>query len=173
MRLTTKELLYGALLTGLALLIPLAFQGWLQVTIPPFSATLASHLPTMLAMTISPWTAALVGAGSSLGFLLTLGPVVALRAAVHILFGVAGAWLYARDQTLRKALLLTLPIHALGETLVVLPFGFSFQQALLVIGLGTALHHLADGAITSAVFQALSKAGVRLDLSGKGTVNHL
>lgn len=68
MRLTTKELLYGALLTGLALLIPLAFQGWLQVTIPPFSATLASHLPTMLAMTISPWTAALVGQAPAWAF---------------------------------------------------------------------------------------------------------
>ncbi|HPT83756.1 MAG TPA: ECF transporter S component [Limnochordia bacterium] len=173
MRLSVKELLYGALLTALALLIPLAFQGWLQVVIPPFSATLASHLPSMLAMTISPWTAALVGFGSSLGFLLTLGPVVALRAAVHVLFGVAGAWVYRRDQRLWKALLVAWPIHVLGETLVVLPFGFTFRQALIVIGLGTALHHLADGAITAAVFHSLTKAGVSLALAGKGPVNHL
>lgn len=173
MRLSIKELLYGALLTALALLIPLAFQGWLQVVIPPFSATLASHLPTMLVMTISPWTAALVGIGSSLGFLLTLGPVVALRASIHILFGVVGAYLYAKEQSLWKALLLTLPIHALGETLVVLPFGFTFSQALWIIGVGTALHHLADGAITAAVFHSLTKAGVSLELAGKRPVNHL
>ncbi|HBN96085.1 MAG TPA: ECF transporter S component, partial [Firmicutes bacterium] len=34
MRMTMKDLLYGALLTAIALLIPLAFQGWLQVAIP-------------------------------------------------------------------------------------------------------------------------------------------
>jgi niacin transporter len=173
MRLTVKELLYAALLTSLALLIPLAFQGWLQVVIPPFSATLASHLPTMLAMTISPWTAALVGVGSSLGFFVTLGPVVALRAATHILFGVAGAWLYAKKQRLWPALLVSLPIHALGESLVVLPFGFSLRHALLVIGAGTALHHLADAAITAAVFRALNRAGINLSLNGKGPISHL
>ncbi len=75
MRLTMKELVYGAVLTAVALAIPLAFQGWLQISLPPFSATLGSHIPSMLAMAISPpWVAALVGLGSSLGFLLTLGP---------------------------------------------------------------------------------------------------
>ncbi len=173
MRMTMRELLYGALLTALALLIPLAFQGWLQVAIPPFSATLASHLPTMLALTISPWTAALVGFGSSLGFLLTLGPIVALRASTHILFGVVGAALYQNNRQLWPALLITLPIHTLGEALVVLPFGFSFQQALLVIGLGTALHHLADSVITAAVYHSLTKAGVALSTARKHPVNHL
>jgi len=173
MRMTTKELLYGSLLTALALLIPLAFQGWLQVVIPPFSATLASHLPSMLAMTISPQTAAFVGVGSSLGFLMTLGPVVALRAAVHIVFGIVGALVYARSGALWKALLAALPIHALVETLVVLPFGFTFSQALLIIGLGTAMHHVADGVITSAVFHAMTKAGVNLSLRPKRPVNHL
>lgn len=173
MRMSMKELLYGALLTALALLIPLAFQGWLQVAIPPFSATLASHLPTMLALTISPWVAGLVGFGSSLGFLLTLGPLVALRAAVHIIFGVAGAKLHQKGLPLWQVLLLTLPIHALGEALVVLPFGFTFQQALFVIGLGTALHHLADSAITLAVYKSLTKAGVALSLGGKRPVRPL
>ena len=32
-----REMLYGALLTAMALLIPIAFQGWLQVHIPPFT----------------------------------------------------------------------------------------------------------------------------------------
>ncbi|NMB01362.1 MAG: ECF transporter S component [Firmicutes bacterium] len=168
---TIKELLYGALLTALALLIPLAFQGWLQVAIPPFSATLASHLPTMLAITISPWVAALVGFGSSLGFLTTLGPIVALRASTHIVFGVVGAKLVQRGFSFWQVLLLTLPIHALGEALVVMLFGFSLNQALIVIGLGTALHHLADSAITLAVYGSLTKAGVPLTTAAKGSMH--
>ena len=40
----TREVVYGALLTALALLIPLAFGGFLSVMIPPFSATIASHV---------------------------------------------------------------------------------------------------------------------------------
>lgn len=173
MRMTMKELLYGALLTALALLIPLAFQGWLQVAIPPFSATLASHLPSMLAMTISPWVAALVGIGSSLGFLTTLGPIVALRAAVHILFGVIGAKLHQKGLPFWQVLLITLPIHAAGEAAVVMLFGFTFQQALIVIGLGTALHHVADSAITLSLYGALQKAGVPIGLAAKRSMGHL
>ncbi|MDI9485070.1 MAG: ECF transporter S component [Bacillota bacterium] len=167
---TIKDLLYGALLTALALLIPLAFQGWLQIAIPPFSATLASHLPSMLAMTISPWVAVLVGLGSSLGFLVTLGPIIALRAFIHAIFGAVGAKAYRKGLTLWQVLLITLPIHALGEAAVVMPFGFSLYQALIVVGLGTALHHAADSAITLAVYGSLRKAGVPLGLPGKGTV---
>lgn len=172
MRITIKELLYGALLTALALLIPLAFQGWLQVAIPPFSATLASHLPTMLAMTISPWAAVLVGLGSSFGFLTTLGPIVAMRAFVHVIFGAVGAKLHQNGLKLWQVLLITLPIHALGEALVVMFFGFSLYQALVVIGIGTALHHLADSAITLSVYGALVKAGVPLGVRTKGPVGH-
>jgi niacin transporter len=170
MRMTMKDLLYGALLTALALLIPLAFQGWLQVAIPPFSATLASHLPSMLAMTISPWVAVLVGLGSSFGFFMTLGPIVAMRAMVHVLFGVIGAKLYQKGLKLPHILLLTLPIHALGESLVVMIFGFDLYQALVIIGLGTALHHIADSAITLAVYGSLRKAGVPLGSTHKRPV---
>ncbi len=173
MRMTMKELLYGALLTALALLIPLAFQGWLQVAIPPFSATLASHLPTMLAMTVSPWVAILVGLGSSFGFFVTLGPIVAMRAFTHVIFGAIGAKLYQKGFKLWHVLLLTLPIHALSEAVVVMFFGFSLYQSLVVIGIGTALHHVADSAITLSVFSALVKAGVPLGVRVKGPVRHL
>lgn len=170
MRMTMKDLLYGALLTALALLIPLAFQGWLQVAIPPFSATLASHLPSMLAMTISPWVAVLVGLGSSFGFFVTLGPIVAMRAMTHVVFGALGAKLYRKGFKLWHVLLITLPIHALSESAVVMAFGFSLYQALIVIGLGTALHHVADSAITLAVYGSLRKAGVPLGIDTKRSV---
>ena len=58
-----REMLYGALLPGMAILIPVAFRGWLQVYLPPFSATIGSHVPSMLAMAISPWTVVMVGIG--------------------------------------------------------------------------------------------------------------
>lgn len=173
MRMTMKDLLYGALLTALALLIPLAFQGWLQVAIPPFSATLASHLPTMLAMTISPWVAILVGLGSSFGFFVTLGPIVAMRALTHAVFGAVGAKLHQKGFTLWQILLITLPLHALGEAGVVMLFGFSLYQALVVICLGTALHHTADSAITLAVYGSLRKAGVPLGVRAQRPVRHV
>ena len=119
--------------------------------IPPFSATLASHLPVMIAMLISPYVALMVGLGSALGFLIKLGPVIAARAAVHAVFGVAGAVAIRKGLSFGQALMLTLPIHAIGEALIVLPFGFSLQKAGLVVGVGTALHHLIDAAISLAV----------------------
>ncbi|NLJ73613.1 MAG: hypothetical protein GX331_01330, partial [Firmicutes bacterium] len=61
-----------------------------------------------------------------------------------------------------QALLLVLPIHALGEALVVMPFGLGWYQALVVVGIGTVLHHAADGAITVVLEGALRKAGVPL-----------
>ena len=146
-----KEVVYGALLTALALLIPLAFGGFLSVMIPPFSATLASHLPVMIAMLISPQVAVMVGLGSALGFLIKLGPVIAARAAVHAVFGFVGAVAVKKGLSFGKTLILTLPIHALGEALIVLPFGFSLEKARLVVGVGTALHHLIDAMIALAV----------------------
>ncbi len=159
-----REMLYGALLTGMAILIPIAFRGWLQVYLPPFSATIGSHVPSMLAMAISPWTAVLVGVGSGLGFLITLDAVIAARALTHALFGAAGAYLIRRGVPLWQAILITLPIHALSEALVVMPFGFDLYTSLVVVGVGTALHHCVDGLITSALSGALDKAGVPLRL---------
>ncbi len=132
MRIQVKELIYGAILAALAILIPVAFQRWLQVNIPPFSATIGSHIPSFLAMFISPWAAAFVGIGSTLGFLMTLGPVVAARAAVHILFGVVGAILFRKGFKRSHILLMILPIHAL-EAFVVLPFGFNLYTAFVVV----------------------------------------
>ncbi|NLM69691.1 MAG: ECF transporter S component [Firmicutes bacterium] len=162
-RTQVQELLYGALLAALAILIPTVFRGWLQVIVPPFSATLGSHVPTMLAMFISPMTAALVGVGSALGFLLTLGPIVALRAAVHILIGVMGARLTRRGKHPWLVLSLTALPHAVGESLVVLPFGFDLYQAFVVVGLGTLLHHSVDAVLTVVLNSSLAKAGVKLN----------
>ncbi|MGE5554550.1 MAG: ECF transporter S component [Betaproteobacteria bacterium] len=153
----TKELVTAALLAALAMVIPLALGGVLTVAIEPFTATLASHVPVLLAMQVSPFAAAMSGLGSALGFFLRLGsPVVAARAAFHAVFALAGALLIRRGFSLGLALFLTLPLHALGEALIVLPFGWTLAKAGLVVALGTALHHLVDSVITLAVARLIA-----------------
>ncbi|MGE5593416.1 MAG: ECF transporter S component [Betaproteobacteria bacterium] len=154
----TRELVFGALLVALALIIPLAFGGFLGVVVPPFSATLASHVPVMISMLLGPWAAVLVGFGSALGFLVKLGPVIAARAAMHAVFAGAGAVFVKRGMPFWKALLWTLPVHAFTEALIVLPFGFTLERAGVVVGLGTALHHLVDAGIALAVVRAVGLA---------------
>ena len=157
----TRDLVTGALLTALALIIPIFFGSYLRIYIPPFSATLASHVPTMIAFLISPAVAIMVGLGSSLGFLIMMGPVVAARAFIHVFFGLAGALLVKKGFSFEKALIATAPIHAIGEVLVVLPFGFTFNQALVMVGIGTLLHHTLD-VVVAVVLARLVLSGVKL-----------
>lgn len=158
-RVDSREMTLGGLLGAIAVVIPLAF-GFLRVVIPPFTATLASHVPVMLAIFGGPFVAFAAGLGSAIGFLIVLGPVVAARAFIHVIWGVFGAWLYQRGMKPWLVLLVILPIHALGEALVVLPFGFTLASAGVVVGLGTALHHLVDMSITLAIFAVLVRTGV-------------
>jgi len=109
----------------------------------------------MISMLINPLVALLVGAGSALGFLFIMGPVIAARAAVHMLFGVLGAIMIKKGRSFQSTLLITAPIHALGEALIVLPFGFNLYQGLYVVGLGTLLHHGIDALITLLLVKIL------------------
>ena len=152
----TREITIGGLLAALSLIIPLAFGGVLGIVIPPFSATLASHVPVMLAMLISPATAVFVGVVSAIGFLIKLGPVIAARAAVHAVFGYVGAKMIQRGYSFPVALAVTLPIHAVLEAIVVMPFGFDFYKSFVVVGVGTMIHHTIDSAIALALFYALN-----------------
>ncbi|MCL6581835.1 MAG: ECF transporter S component [Firmicutes bacterium] len=159
---SSRNVTLGALLGALAAVIPLAF-GFLRVTIPPFTATLASHVPVMLAMFVSPAVAFAAGLGSTVGFLLATSLwYVAARAAVHMVWGVLGAYLYRRGMRPWAVLSVILPLHMLGEALVVLPFGFDLYKAFIVVGIGTGLHHLVDMTITLAVLGALVRLGVPL-----------
>ncbi|HHY38703.1 MAG TPA: ECF transporter S component [Clostridia bacterium] len=156
----THETVYASLLTALALVIPLAFGGVLGVYLPPFSATLGSHVPLMLAMLISPYTAVIVGVGSALGFLIKLGPAIAARALMHSAVGFVGAVAYRKGFSYWQALLIALPVHAVLEALIVLPFGFTLYNAGVVVGVGTALHHVVDAGISVLVFEALRRVGI-------------
>jgi niacin transporter len=158
--LDVRNMTIGALLLALSLIIPLALGGVLGVVMGPFSATLASHVPLMISMLFGPWVAGVVALGSAIGFFLRLGPVIGLRAAMHIPVGIAGALLLKKRVSYPLVLAVTGPIHALLEGLIVQPFlmygnsmlyGESQPLALFsLVGGGTLLHHAMDAVI--AVF---------------------
>jgi len=154
--LRSVELGLASVFAALALVIPLAFRGTLQFYIPSigYSATLASHVPVMLSIVVSPYVAGLVGFASTLGFFVTLGPVVAARASTHILWGFSAAFAVKKGMSYPKALfLIALPLHAIPEGLVVMPFGIPLYGALINI-VGTAIHHTADSIISIVILRA-------------------
>ena len=108
----------------------------------------------MLSIVVGPLVAGLVGSASTLGFFVTLGPVVAARAATHILWGVSAAFAVKKGMSYPKALfLVALPLHAIPEGLVVVPFGVPLYGALINI-VGTAIHHTADSIISIVILSA-------------------
>lgn len=154
-----KQMVYAGLLTALAIIIPVQF-GFLKIYIPPFSATLAAHVPMMLSMLISPFVAVVVGIGSTLGFLISgmPAPVVA-RAATHIVVGYIGAKIIMKNKSYVKAVAITAPIHGLLEALVVIPFiGLNVYQLIVVTAVGAILHHTADSIIAYGIVKAVAKA---------------
>jgi hypothetical protein len=162
-----KKLTYCALLIALSIVIPLAF-GFLKVQAGPFSATLASHVPLFIAMFLGPFAAAMVGLGSALGFLISAPAVIAARAFMHTFVGLVGAILIKKGVSFSKVIAITAPIHAILEALAVIPFGFTMYKVLVVVGVGTFLHHMVDGIIAFALVKALAK-NLKLDLT-KATV---
>lgn len=158
-----KKLTYCALLIALSIIIPLAF-GFLKVQIGPFSATLASHVPLFIAMFLGPFAAAMVGLGSAIGFLVSAPAVIAARAFMHTFVGLVGGYLIKKGVPFNKVVIITAPIHASLEALSVIPFGFTMYKVLMVVGVGTLLHHAVDGIIAFGLVKALSKS-LRLDLT--------
>lgn len=155
----TKKLTITALLVALAIIIPSAV--FLKVIIPPFTATLGSHVPMFISMLLGPEVAILVGLGSSLGFFISLGPVVAARAFMHVFVGVLGAKLIQRGMGFGKVSIVTAPIHGLLEALIVIPFvGFDVYNLLVITGIGTILHHGVDALISSGIIKVLQKSKV-------------
>lgn len=157
-----KKLTYSGLLTALAIIIPLAF-GFLKVQAGPFSATLASHVPMFVAMLLGPFAAVMVGIGSALGFLVSAPAVIAARAFMHTFVGLAGALLIKKGISFSKVVAVTAPIHAVLEAIAVIPFGFTMYKVLVVVGVGTLLHHMVDGVISFVLIKSLSKS-LKMDL---------
>jgi niacin transporter len=150
-----REITTGAVLTALAIIIPIQFA-FLKIIIPPFTATLASHVPMFIAMVINPTVAVMVGVGSTIGFLLTSPAYIAARAASHIVVGLIGAMLIKKGKPMLAAFAITAPIHAVIEALAVIPFGWTAYQVLVVTGVGTLIHHTVDAAIATSVIYLLN-----------------
>jgi niacin transporter len=156
-----RTLTITALLTAFAIIIPLYFGFLKVVLVPSFTATIASHVPMFLAMLLGPGAAVAVGIGSTLGFFMTTPLVIAARASMHIIVGLAGAILVKRGISFPKVVALTAPIHGLLEALVIFPvIGVAAATVQSpVVGIGTVIHHCVDGAIAFALIKALSRTG--------------
>ncbi|WP_160673023.1 ECF transporter S component [Clostridium sp. C8-1-8] len=155
----TKNLTYIAVLVALAILIPITF-GFATITIPPFTATIAAHVPMFLSMFVSPFAAVAVGLGNAVGFLIAGKPIyVVLRALMHVFVGLAGALMIKKGVSYGKTVAFTSPIHGGLEALVVMPFpGFNFKAILITVFIGTLIHHFIDGTITYVLVESISKA---------------
>lgn len=170
-KIDTKKLALTALLTALAIIIP--FAVFFKVIIPPFSATLGSHVPMFIAMLLGPKVAVMTGLGSAFGFFLNLGPLVGARAFMHVFVGLAGAKLIQNGMSFGKVSLITAPLHGLLEVLVVMPFiGFDVYNLLIITGVGTVLHHGADAFISYVLVNILEKSkAIRFSNTAKSNTN--
>jgi len=155
----TRKFTITALLTALAIVIP--FAVFFKVIIPPFTATLGSHVPMFFSMFLGPWAAVMVGLGSALGFFLNLGPLVGARAFMHVFVALAGSVLLIKGVSYRLVVLITAPLHGLLEVLVVLPFvDFNAYNLFIVTGVGTMLHHCVDAAISYVLLKVLDRSRI-------------
>jgi len=179
-RTNTKNLVISALLTAIGILIPIVMQPPFKILIEPASFTLASHVPVLISMFVSPLSAVIVSIGTALGFLIAGMPIViVLRALSHIIFAVIGALLiYKGIVDTKKVSHLTLfclliaVIHAASEVLVVLPFYFGggltagfYDKGFLtgiigLVGVGTMIHSSIDFIIAIFVVKVLERAHV-------------
>lgn len=158
-KMNTKKFTTIALLVALAIVIPYAV--FFKVIIPPFTATLGSHVPMFISMFLGPKAAIFVGLGSALGFTMNLGPLVGARAFMHVFVGLFGALLLKKKVSYHWVVLITAPIHGLLEVLVVTPFvPFDAFALFVVTGVGTMLHHLVDSVIAGLLAKVLRKANL-------------
>ena len=175
------NLVFAGVLCAVGIVVPLFMP---KVVLGPMSFTLASHVAIFIAMFISPGVAAAVCLGTTLGFFFTTPPIIALRAASHIVFALAGAWYLRRHpETINNPVqstvfnLLIALLHAAAEIAVVTPFFFAgslfkpeqlangfVMSVLLLVGLGTAIHSMIDYGISILVWKpicSIRKAGAK------------
>ena len=170
------KLTISGLLIAVGIIIPMFSP--IKIILEPASFTLASHVATFIAMFISPGVAGAVAIGTACGFFLGGFPIVIVfRAASHIVFALAGAFLLQKlpdiissAVKLRLFSFLIALIHACCELIVVsaLYFGGSMGESfyqkgfilsvLLLVGVGTVVHSMVDFEIAQLVLLPLKKA---------------
>lgn len=171
----TMSVVVAGLLCAIGIVVPMFMP---RVTLGPMSFTLASHVAIFIAMFISPGTAVAVSIGTTIGFFMTAPPIIALRAASHIVFAYLGAiYLVKKPETLKKPLpllawgaILAL-IHGVSEVLIVTPVflggsmfseaqlanGF-FMSVVVLVGVGTVIHSMIDLGISLIIWKPLEKS---------------
>ncbi|WP_251713226.1 hypothetical protein [Lactococcus ileimucosae] len=167
-----RNLVIGALLTALGILIPMIMPA--KIVIGPASFTLASHVPVMAAMFFSPYLTALVAVGTTLGFFISVPvPLIWMRAATHIVVMTAGAWflkkspdLVDKKVKLQVFNLILAVFHAGLEALVVLAFyriGFAdtdsqaLNNLLMLVFFGGIVHSFVDFNLAFGLCKLLNK----------------
>ena len=150
-----KKMIIAALLTAIAIIIPLVFA-FLRVNLGPFTATITAHVPIIIAMIISPKVGLVVGLGSTIGFAMTASSVVALRASSHIIVAYVGGVLFKKYNNLKMPLIITAPIHGVLEGLALIPFGLGTKEMIIITCVGTIVHYFIDGFITFVVVKAMA-----------------
>ena len=165
-----QHITIAGLLIAVGILIPLTFP---RIAIEPASYTLASHVAIFVAMFISPGVALGVALGTTFGFFMTATPIIALRAASHLIYAIPFAFYIAKANPinlkglrLRVLSLMIAIVHALAETTVVMLFYFGTafpegQGAMWVmgfIGIGTVFHSLLDFELANIVRRGLQRA---------------
>ena len=163
---STKEMVLAALLTALTIIIPIIFTP-LRVVVGPYTATITAHVPTIIATFINPFVAVLVALCSTIGFFMTASPIVACRAATHVLFAAVGANMIKNEKNIWAVLGITGIIHAIAETIVVYigyllgvvaTNEYSVGFFMLITFVGTIAHHCVDFAIALFIAKTLKKA---------------
>jgi len=167
-KLKTKDLVISALLIALGILIPMIFTGPpFKIVVGPYSATLMAHVPVIIAMFISPWTAVFTAIGTTIGFFITTPLIVAIRAASHIAFAIVGAYMIKKRINLTLICGTTGIIHGIFEGIVVMIFfatgakvdaNYSTMAMTWITVFGTIAHHIVDYIIAVVVATALAKA---------------
>lgn len=158
----TKKLVITALLIALGVIIPA-----ISIPIipdPAVSATLAAHVPVIVAMFISPSVTILTSIGTAVGFALKGYPIiVVMRALTHIIFALIGSLMLRRAHgkqfkaswlTILLTYIVTMLLHTGAELVSI--FLITPDAVHMAVGAGIfMLHHTIDFAISLVIVQAL------------------
>ncbi len=162
----TKELVLAAILTALSLIIT---YSPVKLDLGFFTLTVGAHVPTFIALFVSPWVAIMSIIGSCLGFLMVTGNIIVVtRAALHLIFALVGIIMLKKKMNILLIILVTAILHAVAEgicvyilTPIILPDNSTTVLSATYIALaGTFVHHLLDSAIAAPIITALKRAKI-------------
>ncbi|MEG1447851.1 MAG: hypothetical protein RR048_05795 [Oscillospiraceae bacterium] len=172
----TNKKLHNIVVAGLLCAIGIMVPSFMpRIVLGPMSFTLASHVAIFIAMFISPVVAVAVSIGTTIGFFMTAPPIIALRAASHLIFAIVGAMIIKKKPSIMKHIFSSIVfglaigiLHAVSEIVVVTPVFlngslFSAEQlqngyvmsVLVLVGLGTLIHSMIDYVISLVIWKPL------------------